>query len=163
SRARLSEALVRYRRAAQAPDPLVSSGALSGAAAVVDALGRGHEAADLRRQALQRLGATRGRVADWYRAGLQANMAADRSGLQGAMRLLAPMVGRANAGSNGNYRNTYARLLAQAHEPTAARRLRQTVDPTVDFYGEDWPQFLAIAQAQHARGDTSPRILAAEG
>lgn len=159
---RPAEGIEWFRRAAEGPNRLLGSLALQNAAGVADALGHYRESNVLLRQALKRLGREPGAVAEWYRAGLRANLAASEFDYHTAARLLRPQVGRANAGSNGTYRNTYSSYLAALHETTAARRLSATPYPTTEFNAENWPVTLAIARAQRARGDSSPRTLALE-
>ncbi len=159
---RPDEGIEWFRRAAEGPDRLLGAVALQNAAGVADALGHTPETMVLTRQALKRLGREPGPVADWYRAGLRASLAASDFDYHTAAQLLRPYVGRANAGSTGTYRNTYSAHLAALHDTTAARRLTATPYPTTEFNAENWPVTLAIARAQRARGDASPRTLALE-
>ena len=159
---RPAEGIEWFRRAAEGPNRLLGAVALQNAAGVAEALGHNRESSALNRQALKRLGHEPGAVADWYRAGLRANLAASEFDYQAAARLLRPYVGRANAGSTGTYRNTYASHLAALHDTTAARRLATRPYPTVEFNAENWPVTLAIASAMRARGDASPLTLALE-
>lgn len=159
---RPAEGIEWFRQAAEGPNRLLGAVALRDAASVADALGHNRESIVLTRQALKRLGREPGAVADWYRAGFRATLAASEFDYHTAARLLRPHVGRANAGSTGTYRATYASHLAALHETTAARRLTAAPYPTTEFNSENWPVTLAIARALRARGDASPRALALE-
>ncbi len=159
---RYAEGIEWFRRAAEGPNRLLGAVSLRDAASVADALGHNRESIVLTRQALKRLGREPGAVAEWYRAGYRANLAALEFDYHTAARLLRPQVGRANAGSGGTYRNTYSFYLAALHETTAAQRLTATPYPNTEVSSENWPVTLAIAREQRARGDASPRILALE-
>ncbi len=159
---RPAEGIEWFRQAAEGPNRLLGAVALRDAASVADALGHNRESIVLTRQALKRLGREPGAVADWYRAGFRATLAASEFDYHTASRLLRPNVGRANAGSTGVYRATYASYLAALHETTAARRLAVTPFPLIEVSSENWPVTLAIARAARAQGDASPRILALE-
>ncbi|WP_340646844.1 tetratricopeptide repeat protein [Phenylobacterium sp.] len=159
---RPTEGIEWFRRAAEGPNRLLGSLALQNAAGVAAALGDERDGIVLNRQALKRIGHEPGAVADWYRAGMRANLAASEFDYHTAARLLRPHVGRANAGSTGVYRNTYSSYLAALHETTAARRLATRPYPPTEFNAENWPVTLAIARALRAQGDASPRILALE-
>ena len=159
---RPAEGIEWFRRAAEGPNRLRGAVALRNAAVVAEALGHSRESIILLRQALKRVGREPGAVAEWYRAGLRANLAASEFDYHTAARLLRPHVGRANAGTGGNYRNTYSVYLAALHDTTAARRLTATPHPTVEFNAENWPVTLAIARAMRAQGDASPLTLALE-
>ncbi|MDO8912278.1 MAG: hypothetical protein Q8N10_03210 [Phenylobacterium sp.] len=159
---RPAEGIEWFRQAAEGPNRLLGAIALRDAASVADALGHNRESIVLTRLALKRLGHEPGAVADWYRAGIRATLAASEFDYHTASRLLRPYVGRANAGSTGVYRATYASYLAALHETTAARRLAVTPYPLIELSSENWPVTLAIARAARAQGDASPRILALE-
>ena len=159
---RPAEGIEWFRRAAEGPNRLLGAVALQNAAGVAAALGDERDGSVLLRQALKRLGREPGAVADWYRAGLRATLAASEFDYHTAARLLRPYVGRANAGSGGTYRNTYSAYLAALHESTAARRLTVTPYPITEFNSGNWPVTLAIARARRAQGDASPRTLALE-
>ena len=151
-----------FRRAAEGPNRLLGAVALHNAAGVAASLGDDRDGSAFDRQALKRLGQEPGAVADWYRAGFRATLAASEFDYNTAARILRPYVGRANAGSTGTYRNTYSAYLAALHETTAARRLTATPYPLTAFNAEDWPVALALAREAHAQGEVSGRTLALE-
>ena len=162
SQFRPADATEWFRRAAEGPDRLLGAVALLNAAEVANSIGDERDGSVLYRQALKRLGDEPGAVAEWYRAGLRARLAALEFDYHTAARLLRPQVGRANAGSAGTYRNTYSAYLAALHETTAARRLTATPYPVTAFNAEDWPVALAIARQARAQGEVSGRTVALE-
>nr|QQZ49170.1 hypothetical protein JKL49_18805 [Phenylobacterium glaciei] len=90
---RYAEGIEWFRRAAEGPNRLLGSLALQNAAGVADALGHNRESIVLTRQGLKRLGREPGAVADWYRAGFRARLAALEFDYHTAARLLRPHVG----------------------------------------------------------------------
>ena len=150
-----SEAVLRFRQAAQSPDPTRAAMGHAMANNALRALGHAAEARAEMEAATRLIGRSRSPNRPQRLANYSAVVLASRQDFAAAERTIRPIVGQEYAGSFRNpdepkgarFRGSYARYIAAQHRLGEARRSVAGAPPReVLFVLEDWPAVVREAE-----------------